>query len=78
MRPCNGGTTEEEDRMGFETSSAGSFALLAILLGLGSTVFWMVVGWRALQTFEKIGVAVQQMAAREARSRGKGGAGDRG
>lgn len=49
-------------------------AVLAMLLGLFSTVFWMVVSWRAMKAHEKLADAVermmlQQSAIREMQSR---------
>ncbi|MBC7819908.1 MAG: hypothetical protein IAG10_23745 [Planctomycetaceae bacterium] len=34
--------------------SMGALAFLALLFGLISTVFWMVVGWRAMRAHEQI------------------------
>ena len=40
-------------------------AVLAMLLGLFSTVFWMVVSWRAMKAHEKLADAVQRMTLQQ-------------
>lgn len=54
--------------MAFNEATVGLLALLGALLGLGSTIFWMVVGWRALQTFERIAESVETMSTRDPQS----------
>ncbi|RKU24140.1 hypothetical protein C6503_01540 [Candidatus Poribacteria bacterium] len=49
-------------------------AVLVMLLGIFSTIFWMVVSWRAMKAHEKLADAVermmlQQSAIREMQSR---------
>lgn len=49
------------------TGEMGAFAVLAVLagvLGLVSTIFWMVVGWRAMIAHEKMAASLQELAAR--------------
>lgn len=36
-------------------------AVFAMLLGLFSTVFWMVVSWRAMKAHEKLADAVERI-----------------
>ena len=40
-------------------------AVLAMLLGLFSTVFWMVVSWRAMKAHEKLADAVERMTLQQ-------------
>ena len=49
-------------------------AVLVMLLGIFSTIFWMVVSWRAMKAHEKLADSVermmlQQSAIQEMRSR---------
>ncbi len=32
----------------------GAFTALMLLVGVGSAIFWMVVGWRAMRAHERI------------------------
>jgi hypothetical protein len=43
---------------------------LVVILGLVSTVFWMVVGWRAMRAHEKIAQSTEKLAAQQGRSGG--------
>ena len=48
--------------------------ILVMLLGIFSTIFWMVVSWRAMKAHEKLAdsverIALQQSAIREMQSR---------
>ena len=40
-------------------------AVLAMLLGLFSTVFWMVVSWRAMKAHEKLADSVERIAQQQ-------------
>ena len=39
--------------------SMAGFAVLVILAGLASAIFWMVVGWRAMRAHERIAEAAE-------------------
>ena len=42
----------------------GGVAILAVigaLLGFFSTIFWMVVGWRAMRAFETLSTSVEDL-----------------
>jgi uncharacterized membrane protein len=46
-------------------TSAGNIQGLAMLLawfGIATTIFWMVVGWRAMRAHERIADAAEQAA----------------
>lgn len=50
------------------SSSGGGVAILAVLaalVGLASTVFWMFVAWRAMRAHEEIATATTKMASRK-------------
>ena len=40
-------------------------AVLVMLLGIFSTIFWMVVSWRAMKAHEKLADAVEQLTRRQ-------------
>jgi uncharacterized membrane protein len=42
-------------------SGFASIAICGGVLGLISTIFWMVVGWRALVAHEKLASAVEKL-----------------
>ena len=55
--------------MDFQPLNAGSggfsfFVVVAGLLGVVSTVFWMIVGWRAMRAHEQLAKATAEMASR--------------
>lgn len=35
-------------------STGGALAVLVVLTGVATTIFWMVVGWRAMRAHEDI------------------------
>ena len=39
--------------------------ILVMLLGIFSTIFWMVVSWRAMRAHEKLADAVEQLTQRQ-------------
>jgi uncharacterized membrane protein len=41
-------------------ASGGALAGFAILAGIFSAIFWMVVGWRAMRAHERIADASEQ------------------
>lgn len=50
------------------------FAIVSVLFGLFVTIFWLVIGWRAMKAHERIGDAAAewmhlQRAEREAKRR---------
>ena len=40
--------------------------ILVMLLGIFSTIFWMVVSWRAMRAHEKLADAVERLTQRQA------------
>ena len=40
-------------------------AVLVMLLGIFSTIFWMVVSWRAMKAHEKFADSVERLTRRE-------------
>ena len=40
------------------------FAVLAIIGGIVTTVFWLVIGWRAMCAHERIADALEHIATR--------------
>ncbi len=40
--------------------------ILVMLLGIFSTIFWMVVSWRAMKAHEKLADAVERLTQRQA------------
>ena len=46
--------------------------ILVMLLGIFSTIFWMVVSWRAMRAHEKLADAVEQLTQRQAANSGNG------
>lgn len=41
------------------------FAVLTVMAGIALTLFWMVVGWRAMRAHERLALAAEVMAKRE-------------
>ena len=39
---------------------------LVMMLGIFSTIFWMVVSWRAMRAHEKLADAVERLTQRQA------------
>ncbi|MAB78552.1 MAG: hypothetical protein CMJ89_04280 [Planctomycetes bacterium] len=55
---------QKEDPLDPTVQGMSGFASIAIcggVLGLISTIFWMVVGWRALVAHEKLASAVEKL-----------------
>jgi uncharacterized membrane protein len=52
--------------MNVSTQSGEVLAMLAVLFGIITTIFWMVVGWRAMRAHERLADAAES-AARTAR-----------
>ena len=48
--------------MNMTLNNVNSFAALAALFAIASTIFWMVVGWRAMRAHERIADASEQAA----------------
>ena len=40
-------------------------AVLVMLLGIFSTIFWMVVSWRAMKAHEKLADSVERMVLQQ-------------
>lgn len=40
----------------------GAFGAFAVILGLATTIFWMVVGWRAMRAHERLADAAEDAA----------------
>ena len=40
--------------------------ILVMMLGIFSTIFWMVVSWRAMRAHEKLADAVERLTHRQA------------
>ena len=40
-------------------------AVLVMLLGIFSTIFWMVVSWRAMKAHEKLADSVERLTQRQ-------------
>jgi uncharacterized membrane protein len=40
-------------------------AVLVMLFGIFTGIFWMVVGWRAMRAHEKLADSVEQVARRQ-------------
>ncbi len=55
------------------TSDAQVFAVVSILAGVVVTIFWMVVGWRAMRAHERMADALTAEAASRGSSRGARG-----
>lgn len=43
------------------------FAVLALLFSTFVTIFWMIVGWQAMRSLEKLANAIELMALRNNR-----------
>lgn len=43
-------------------ATMAGFAALAMLLGIISTVFWMVCGWRAMRAHEKLADSLERLS----------------
>jgi hypothetical protein len=50
--------------MNISAENAQGFALLAVLAGIATTIFWMMVGWRAMRAHERIAEASEQALRR--------------
>ncbi len=50
------------DTVNFNGSGPGGFVVLIVLWGLFVTIFWMVVGWRAMKAHEKLADATERIA----------------
>ena len=46
------------------SSSTGLMAFLGILIAIVTTVFWMVVGWRAMRAHERLADTVHEIGRR--------------
>ena len=46
------------------SGAIGGLAVLLALIGIAVTVFWMVVGWRAMKAHEKLADAAEEMSRR--------------
>jgi len=42
--------------------TAGFFAILAVIVGILSAIFWMVIGWRAMRAHERLADAAEHIA----------------
>ncbi len=40
--------------------------ILVMMLGIFSTIFWMVVSWRAMRAHEKLADAIERLTQRQA------------
>jgi uncharacterized membrane protein len=50
--------------MNISPENAQGFAMLAVLAGIATAIFWMVVGWRAMRAHERIAEASEQALRR--------------
>jgi hypothetical protein len=48
-----------------------AFGALAVIIGIITTIFWMVVGWRAMRAHEKIADALSAGPSRQRRMSGE-------
>jgi len=48
----------------FTGAGLGGLAILIALWGIFVTIFWMVVGWRAMRAHEKIADHIEDIARR--------------
>lgn len=48
--------------MNMTTNNLGGLAVLIALFGIATTVFWMYVGWRAMEAHERLARATEDMA----------------
>lgn len=46
-------------------------AILAVFFGFFTGIFWMVVGWRAMQAHEKIADSIEWIARNSAKQQSK-------
>ena len=46
------------------SGAIGGLAVLLALIGIAVTVFWMVVGWRAMKAHEKLADAAEEISRR--------------
>ncbi len=51
-------------------NGADAMVVLATLAAIATTIFWMVVGWRAMRAHERLAAASEQ-AAQKLRESGK-------
>jgi len=42
--------------------AAGGLAILAVIVGILTAIFWMVVGWRAMRAHERLADAAEHIA----------------
>lgn len=49
----------------FPGSDAAVLAIVLGLVGVVVTLFWMVVGWRAMKAHEKLAAAAEEIARRQ-------------
>jgi hypothetical protein len=50
--------------MNMTQSGIGGLAVLIALFGIATTVFWMFVGWRAMEAHERLARATEEIARR--------------
>ena len=48
--------------MNMTTNNIGGLAVLITFFGFATTIFWMFVGWRAMQAHERLAKATEDMA----------------
>jgi uncharacterized membrane protein len=48
--------------MNITTSGIGGLAVLVALAGVATTIFWMFVGWRAMEAHERLAKAAEDIA----------------
>jgi uncharacterized membrane protein len=46
----------------FSGGGAGELACLAIVLGVVTTILWLVIGWRAMRAHERLADAHERLA----------------
>ncbi len=46
------------------SNNFGTFGFFAVLIALVTTVFWMIVGWRAMLAHERLADAAERLADR--------------
>jgi len=47
--------------MNMSSDAIGGLALIAALLGIAATIFWMFVGWRAMEAHERLAEAHERL-----------------
>ena len=50
--------------MNISPENVQGFAMLTVLAGIATAIFWMVVGWRAMRAHERIAEASEQALRR--------------